>query len=103
MPPLMIEFAAGIRGRDRCALALARPRDEFRIRGTEGEIDLTPLNGPELVYPGGVESIPAPANLHFPCMEDFAHAVERDILPRSYAQSALATEWVMDQVANGRK
>jgi hypothetical protein len=28
-------------------------RDEFRVRGTAGEIDLSPLNGPELVHPGG--------------------------------------------------
>jgi hypothetical protein len=33
-------------------------RDEFRIRGTEGELDLTPLNDGMLVYPGGTEQIP---------------------------------------------
>jgi hypothetical protein len=48
-------------------------------------------------------SIPAPGNLHYPCVEDFASAVLHGILPRSYAQSALSTEWVMDQVSNGRK
>jgi len=74
-------------------------RDEFRVRGVQGEIDLSPLNGPELVHPGGVERIPAAANLHYPCVEDFAGAILRGILPRSYGESALAAEWVMEQVA----
>jgi len=99
----VIEFEGGTRGVVDVRWHSRVPRDEFRIRGTEGEIDLSPLNGPELKYPGGVESIPAHDNLHYPCVEDFASAVRRGILPRSYAQSALSTEWVMDQVSNGRK
>jgi predicted dehydrogenase len=75
-------------------------RDEFRIRGTEGEMDLTPLNGPELVYPGGVEHIPAPANLHFPCIEDFTAAVLDGRDPVSSGATALFAEWVMDQAAS---
>ena len=75
------------------------PRDEFRIRGTDGEIDLTPLNGPELVYPGGVEQIPAPANLHFPCIDDFTNAVLDGRDPVSSGSTALFAEWVMDQAA----
>jgi predicted dehydrogenase len=75
------------------------PRDEFRIRGTEGELDLTPLNGPELTYPGGVERIPAPANVHFPCIEDFTAAVLDGRDPVSSGATALFAEWVMDQAA----
>jgi len=75
------------------------PRDEFRIRGTEGEIDLTPLNGPELTYPGGAEPIPAPANLHFPCIDDFTNAVLDGRDPVSSGATALFAEWVMDQAA----
>jgi len=100
---VVIEFEGGTRGVVDVRWHSRVVRDEFRIRGTEGEIDLSPLNGPELKYPGGVESIPAHNNLHYPCVEDFTSAVMRDILPRSYAQSALSTEWVMDQVSNGRK
>ncbi len=74
-------------------------RDEFRIRGTEGEMDLSPLNGPDLVYPGGSEHIPAPANLHFPCIEDFAGAVLDVRDPISSGATALFAEWVMDQAA----
>jgi predicted dehydrogenase len=75
------------------------PRDEFRIRGTEGEMDLTPLNGPELVYPGGAEHIPAPANLHSPCIDDFVSAVLDRRDPVSSGATALFAEWVMDQAA----
>lgn len=100
---VVIEFEGGTRGVVDVRWHSRVVRDEFRIRGTEGEIDLSPLNGPELVYPGGVESIPAPENLHYPCVEDFASAALRGILPRAYAQSALSTEWVMEQAANGRK
>jgi predicted dehydrogenase len=74
-------------------------RDEFRIRGTDGEVDLSPLNGPELQYPGGREAIAAPDNLHYPCVEDFVTAVLRGIAPVSNGASALAAEWVMDEAA----
>ena len=73
-------------------------RDEFRIRGTDGEMDLTPLNSPALVYPGGAEEVPAPANLHYPCVEDFVHAILEGRPPRSSGATALETEWVMAQV-----
>ena len=32
-------------------------RDECRIRGTDGEMEMSPLNGPDLIYPGGRESL----------------------------------------------
>ena len=47
-----------------CSLAFKVRRDECRIRGTEGEMDLSPLNGPELIYPGGHESLATHANVH---------------------------------------
>jgi hypothetical protein len=77
-------------------------RDEFRVRGTEGEIDLTPLNGPQLVFPGGVESYPAHENIHYPCIEDFVSAVIEGREPRSSGATALPAEWVMEQAAADR-
>jgi hypothetical protein len=57
----LIEYQSGARGlvdvRWHSCVAL----DEFRIRGTEGEIDLTPLNDPALISPLGREQIPASA------------------------------------------
>jgi len=95
---VMIEYESGVRGVVDVRWHSRVVRDEFRVRGTKGEIDLSPLNGPELVHPGGVERIAAPENLHYPCVEDFVNAILRGILPRSYGESALATEWVMEQV-----
>jgi predicted dehydrogenase len=96
---LMIEYEAGLRAVVDVRWHSRVARDEFRVRGTEGEIDLSPLNGPELAHPGGSERIAAPQNLHYPCVEDFVSSVVHGILPRSYGESALAAEWVMEQAA----
>ncbi len=51
------------------------PRDQFRIIGEEGEINLDPLNSPELrvnTQEGNrVEHLPPHANLHYPVVESF--------------------------------
>ncbi|HVX65317.1 MAG TPA: Gfo/Idh/MocA family oxidoreductase [Bryobacteraceae bacterium] len=72
-------------------------RDEFRIIGTDGELDLTPLNAPALATPGGPESWPAHVNLHYPFIENFTSAVLDGAPLASSADTALATEWVIDQ------
>jgi len=73
-------------------------RDEFRIRGTDGEMDLSPFNGPLLAYPGGREEVPAPANLHYPLVHNFVDAALDGSLLRSTGASALETQWVTEQV-----
>jgi len=78
-------------------------RDEFRIIGTEGEMDLTPLNGPALVYPGGHESLPAHSNVHYPCVKNFVDAVLHGAPLLSSGETALWTDWVTSQaVASNR-
>ena len=94
---VLIEYDSGVRGLVDARWHSRVTRDEFRIRGTEGELELSPLNSPELVYPGGAEQIPAHANLHFPCVEDFVSAVVDGRPPRSSGATALATEWVIEQ------
>jgi predicted dehydrogenase len=96
---VMIEYAGGVRGIVDVRWHARPARDEFRIRGTEGEIDLTPLNDPQAVFPGGVESHPAHSNIHYPCIEDFVSAVLESREPRSSGATALAAEWVMDRSA----
>jgi predicted dehydrogenase len=95
---VMIEHAGGVRSLVDARRHSRVPRDEFRIRGTEGELDLTPLNGPELLYPGGAEQIPAPGNLHYPCVENFVAAVLDKADLRSSGATALLTEWVIGQL-----
>jgi predicted dehydrogenase len=96
---VMIEYATGVRGLVDVRWHARPPRDEFRIRGTLGEIDLTPLNGPELVHPKGKEMIPAHKNIHYPCIEDFVSALLEDRAPISSGESALVAEWVMERSA----
>jgi len=97
---VLIEYDSGVRGAVDVRWHSRVSRDEFRIRGVDGELDLTPLNGPELAYPGGVEQRPAPANLHYPCIEDFVTALLDGRPPRSSGQTAIATQWVIEQAAN---
>jgi len=94
---VMIEHSTGVRSLVDARRHSRVARDEFRIRGTDGELDLTPLNGPELLYPGGAEQIPAPGNLHYPCVENFVSAVLDKADLRSSGASALYTEWVIQQ------
>jgi len=96
---VLIEYTSGVRGMVDVRWHSRIPRDEFCIRGVDGELDLSPLNGPELVHPGGVESIAAPDNLHFPCVADFVGAIASGVPPACPASAAMATEWVMEQAA----
>jgi hypothetical protein len=56
------------------------------------------LNGPALVHPAGSEQLPAPANLHYPCVEDFVTAVIERSSPRAAAAAALEAERVIHSV-----
>ena len=96
---VLIEYAGGVRGMVDVRWHSRVPRDEFRIRGTEGEMDLTPLNGPALVYPGGREELPPAANIHYPCVANFTAAVLDNAPLRSTGSTALVTEWVIAQAA----
>ena len=100
---VLIEYASGVRGAIDVRWHSRVVRDEFRIRGTEGEMDLTPLNGPELQYPGGEEQVPAPMNLHYPCVEDFVSAVLEHRQPRSSGATAMVTDRLTEEVLRSRR
>jgi predicted dehydrogenase len=72
-------------------------RDEFRIIGTSGELELSPLNGPTLVSPQGREDIPTHKNIHFPCVENFVEAVLDGKPLLSSGRTALWTDWVTER------
>jgi predicted dehydrogenase len=80
------------------------PRDQFRIIGEEGEINLDPLNGPELrVITRGesrVEVLLPHENLHYPAVENFVDAVlanDPSILACPAEQGAWV-DWTIEQV-----
>jgi 1,5-anhydro-D-fructose reductase (1,5-anhydro-D-mannitol-forming) len=72
-------------------------RDEFRIVGTSGELDLTPLNGPSLVFPGGRKDLPPDSNLHYPCITNFVNAVLEGQPLLSSGVTAIWTDWVTEK------
>ncbi|MGH9343191.1 MAG: Gfo/Idh/MocA family protein [Terriglobia bacterium] len=98
---VMIEYSGGVRGIVDVRWHSRAERDEFRVIGTEGEIDLTPLSEPGLVYPGGCEMLPTHANIHYPCIKNFADAVLDGAPLLSSGVSASWTDWATaEAVAN---
>lgn len=78
-------------------------RDEVRVIGTEGELDLTPLNGPSLRVisaDGSVreEEHPAHTNVHSPLIENFVSAVAAGETLMSPIRDAIQTDWITEQV-----
>ncbi len=94
---VMIDYDGGMRGIVDVRWHSRVKRDECRIRGTDGEMDLTPLNGPQLVYPGGTEDLPPHANLHYPMIVNFVDAVLGKVQLLSSGASAYWTDWVTER------
>ena len=95
---VMIEYAGGVRGLVDVRWHSHVKRDECRIRGTEGEMVLTPLNGPELIFPGGREQLPTHSNLHYPVVENFVDAILNGTPLAASGESSYWTDWVTEQV-----
>jgi 1,5-anhydro-D-fructose reductase (1,5-anhydro-D-mannitol-forming) len=94
---VMIEYESGMRGIVDVRWHSKVKRDECRIRGTDGEMDLTPLNGPELVYPGGSEELAPHSNLHYPMIENFVDAVLGKVPLLSSGASGYWTDWAIER------
>ena len=94
---VMIEYPAGVRGMVDVRWHSKVSRDECRIRGTDGEMELSPLNGPDLIYPGGRETLPPHANLHYPMLENFVDAVEGKAPLLASGFSSYWTDWVTER------
>jgi len=94
---LMIEYENGVRALVDVRWHSKIRRDECRIRGTEGEIEMSPLNGPDLTYPGGHEKLPPHPNLHFPLIANFVDALEGKAPLAAPGADAYLTDWVTEQ------
>ncbi|MFY9789856.1 MAG: Gfo/Idh/MocA family oxidoreductase [Candidatus Sulfotelmatobacter sp.] len=94
----MVDYAGGVRGIVDVRWHSKVKRDECRIRGTDGEMELTPLNGPELIYPGARRDLPPNANLHYPMIENFVDAVLGKAPLLASGASSYWTDWVIEQV-----
>jgi len=98
---VLVEYANGARGIVDVRWHSRVWRDECRIIGTEGELDLTPLNGPELRKPGGAEHLPPHANLHYPCVENFVSAVLDGEHLYASGESSIWTDWETSNSGTG--
>jgi 1,5-anhydro-D-fructose reductase (1,5-anhydro-D-mannitol-forming) len=76
---LVMRFAGAIHGVVDVRWNSRVPRDQFRVVGTDGELNLDPLNGPDLRIHSSagsqVEMLPAHANVHYPLVLNFVGAV----------------------------
>jgi predicted dehydrogenase len=95
---VLIDYAEGVRGVVDVRWNSHRERDQFRVIGTDGEIDLDPLNGALLRVNGAEESLPAHANLHYPAVENFVQAVLDGAPLMCSGEEAIWTDWVTAQV-----
>jgi 1,5-anhydro-D-fructose reductase (1,5-anhydro-D-mannitol-forming) len=94
---VMIEYCGGVRGVVDVRWNSHIKRDECRIRGTDGEMELTPLNGPDLIYPGGREHLPVHENVHLPIVENFVDAVEANTPLLASGADSFWTDWIIEQ------
>jgi 1,5-anhydro-D-fructose reductase (1,5-anhydro-D-mannitol-forming) len=94
---VLIEYPGGLRGIVDVRWHSKVSRDECRIRGTEGEMNLSPLNGPELIYPGGRENLPPHANFHYPMVENFVDAVLGKAPLLASGASSFWTDWITER------
>jgi len=93
----MIDYPGGVRGIVDVRWHSKVRRDECRIRGSEGEMELTPLNGPDLIYPGGPENIPNHGNVDSPIIENFVDAVLGKAPLLASGASAYWTDWITER------
>ena len=98
---VMMDYAGGVRGVVDVRWHSRIKRDECRIRGTEGEMELSPLNGPDLIYPGGRENLPPHPNLHYPMIENFVDAVLGKAALLASGASSLWADWVIERARKG--
>lgn len=69
-------------------------RDQFRVIGTDGEINLSPLSEPVLRCREIEERRPTHANVHFPVIENFVASVLDGTPLACPGEVAIWTDWV---------
>jgi len=99
----LIEYAGGVHAVVDVRWNSRIQRDQFRIVGVNGEINLEPLNGPalRLLRSDGTiedEKLPAHANVHYPTVENFVSAVLDGVAVACPIDEAIWTDWVTQQV-----
>lgn len=95
---VLIDYLGGVRGVVDVRWNSHVARDQFRVIGTDGEINLDPLTGPALRMNGREESLPAHDNFHSPAIENFVSAVLDGAPLMCPGEEAIWTDWVTEKV-----
>ncbi len=103
----LIEYAGGVHAVVDVRWNSRIARDQFRVIGTEGEINLDMLNGPTLRVlgrDGGLreEQLPTHANVHYPVVENFVAAVLDGAPVMCPIEEGIWTDWVTERVMRDR-
>jgi 1,5-anhydro-D-fructose reductase (1,5-anhydro-D-mannitol-forming) len=96
---VLIQYATGIHGVVDARWNSHVSRDQFRIIGTDGEMNLDPLSGPELRYAGKEEFLPTDKNVHAPLIDDFVSAILDGTPLVCPGSEAIRTDWVTSKAA----
>ena len=103
---VLIDYVNGTRGVVDVRWNSNVDRDHFRVTGTEGEIDLSPLNGQQLrmrtLRGERSEELPPHANLHYPIVSNFVSAISGRAALACNAADAAQTDWIVEQAARYR-
>ncbi len=104
---LLMDYSGGTRGVVDVRWNSHTVRDQFRVIGTDGEIDLTPLNGPQLKVTSTSmtreEQHPTHSNVHYPIVENFVNAVMDGSPLAAPGTEAIRTDWVTAEVMAGTR
>ncbi|MCC6293505.1 MAG: Gfo/Idh/MocA family oxidoreductase [Bryobacterales bacterium] len=95
---VLIEYESGVRGMVDVRWHSRVDRDECRIVGAGGSIEMKPLNSGRLVSPLGEEALPPHANLHHPALANFTAAVLDGAPVMCSGRQATWTDWVTARV-----
>jgi predicted dehydrogenase len=100
---VVTEYAGGMHGVVDVRWNSRIERDQFRVIGTEGEMNLDSLSGPQLRIAGHVEILPTHANVHFPLVENFVDAILDGASLVCTGAEAIWTDWVTEQVMHAAR
>ena len=96
---LLMQYASGLRAVLDVRWNSRVERDEFRIIGAEGELELTPLNQAPMVFRSARETrseeLPPHDNLHYPMIANFVGAVLDGAELVSSGRTAMETDRVI--------
>ncbi len=95
---VLVEYEGGVHGTVDVRWNSHISRDQFRIVGTDGEMNLDPLSGPRLQFGETQELLPAHSNVHYPCVENFVAAILDGTSVACPGEEAIWTDSVTHQV-----